>query len=351
LASIPILLAAGILTPPIYERLRSLFKFDLDVQLKVVASLVLFVAYLVMYGIGTSNEASEQRRIAVQQAEQARQSERDETIRYLQANKQQIQANAYQLLDQGKVTEAFDAVRKFRGLGDSDIEAVIAKVEAKSKAIADEAKKAKLIESLATIKSDNISERARIYEQLSALAPGNAEYKKMAADLKAQLAQAAIKKKAEADAAAAKAYQREMGLVWRYDSYKDEMTQKPILNAQVDSVSTLSFDFPYSGSQRATLQLRKHPRWGSDVILQIQRGQFLCNSYDGCSVYVRFGNGAPQRFSASQPSDNSTTYLFISGYSNFVSQLRKVDEVVIEASFYQAGNQAMKFSTADLNWN
>jgi hypothetical protein len=85
-ASIPVLLAAVILTPAIYQRLRSLFNFELDVQLKVVASLVLFVAYMVLYGIGTSNEASEHRRIAEQQAEQARQSERDETIRYLQAN-------------------------------------------------------------------------------------------------------------------------------------------------------------------------------------------------------------------------------------------------------------------------
>jgi hypothetical protein len=141
-----------------------------------------------------------------------------------------------------------------------------------------------------------------------------------------------------------------MGLVWRYGTGKDEMTQKEVLTAEVDSINTLSFGFPYSGAQRATLELRKHPRWGADVILQVERGQFLCNSYDGCSVNVRFGDGRPQRFSAVEPSDNSTTYIFISDYSKFMSQLRKVDEVVIEASFYQAGNQAMKFSTADLDW-
>ena len=83
----------------------------------------------------------------------------------------------------------------------------------------------------------------------------------------------------------------------------------------------------------------------------IERGQFLCNDYDGCSVLVRFGNGNPQRFSATGPNDNSTTYIFIRDYKNFVNQLKKTDEVTIEARFYQEGNRAMKFSTDGLNWN
>lgn len=350
LVSLPALAGASLLIPPIYQRVRSIFGFDVGLQLKVIGSGALFICYMMMFASATSNESAERSKLAQQQAEQQRQAEREQTAQYLKSNKAAIQAEANAFTDQGKVAEALNVVRKYQGLGDADIDAVAVKVELKNKTMADEAKKTKLVESLGSIKDDDISGRARIYEQLVALAPDNAGYKKQLTELNTKITQAATKKKAEEEAAVLKAHQRQMGLVWRYGTHNDEMTQKEVLTAEVDSTNTLSFGFPYSGAQRATLELRKHPRWGSDVILQIERGQFLCSSYDGCSVSVRFGDGKPQRFSASEPSDNSTTYLFISDYSKFMSQLRKVDEVVIEASFYQAGNQALKFSTADLDW-
>jgi hypothetical protein len=350
LVSLPALLGALLLIPPIYQRIRSAFGFDVGLQLKIIGSGALFICYMMMFASATSNEAVERSKLAQQQAEQQHQAEREQTAQYLKSNKAAIQNKTNAFIDQGKISDALDVIRKYQGLGDTDIDALAVKVELKNKTMAAEAKKAKLVESLGAITDDNVSERVRIYEQLVALAPDNAGYKKQLTELNAKTAQSTAKKKAEEEAAALKAYQRQMGLVWRYGTGKDEMTQKEVLTAEVDSINTLSFGFPYSGAQRATLELRKHPRWGADVILQVERGQFLCNSYDGCSVNVRFGDGRPQRFSAVEPSDNSTTYIFISDYSKFMSQLRKVDEVVIEASFYQAGNQAMKFSTADLDW-
>lgn len=350
LVSLPALVGAILLIPPVYQRIRSVLGVDVGVQLKVIGSGVLLTCYMMMFASAASNESAERSKLAQQKAEQQRQTEREQTAQYLKSNKAAIQAEANAFIEQGKVAEALNVVRKYQGFGDADIDAIAVKVELKNKTMAAEAKKTKLVESLGTIKDDDISGRARIYEQLVALAPDNAGYKKQLTELNTKITQAATKKKAEEEEVALKAHQRQMGLVWRYGTHNDEMTQKEVLTAEVDSTNSLSFGFPYSGAQRATLELRKHPRWGSDVILQIERGQFLCSSYDGCSVSVRFGDGKPQRFSASEPSDNSTTYLFISDYSKFMSQLRKVDEVVIEASFYQAGNQALKFSTADLDW-
>ena len=350
LVSLPALAGASLLIPPLYERVRSLLGLNLGIQSKIIGSGVLFICYMMMFNSATSDEKAERSKLAQQQVEQQRQAERTQTAQYLKSNKAAIQAEANALIDQGKIADALNVVRKYQGLGDADIDAIALKVELKNKAMAVEAKKTKLVESLATIKDDNVSARARIYEQLVTLTPDNAAYKKQLAELNIKITKAAANKKLQDEAATLKAYQQQMGLVWRYGTHNDDMTQKEVLTAQVDSTNTLSFGFPYAGAQRATLELRKHPRWGSDVILQIERGQFLCSSYDGCSVSVRFGDGKPQRFSASEPSDNSTTYLFISDYSKFMSQLRKVDEVVIEASFYQAGNQALKFSTADLNW-
>jgi hypothetical protein len=59
------------------------------------------------------------------------------------------------------------------------------------------------------------------------------------------------------------------------------------------------------------------------VILDIEKGQFMCSSFSGCSVSVRFDDKPPRRFTGMGPSDNSTTTLFIRNYSSFVAEARK----------------------------
>lgn len=344
------LAGAALLLPPVYGRLTAPFRVKPEVQIRVVGVVVLFIAYVVMFSSASTKEFEAKTQQDKQQAQAKIQSEREQNLQFLTTNKVSILDESNKLLDQGKDADALTVVKRFHGLGDKDIDALFAKVDLKNQAIANKKKESKLLEALATVKPEDTKERARIYEQLTALAPENADYKKQSVALNAQRAQIVAKEQAESKAAAELAYNREMGLLWRYDTYNDEMTQKAVRTAKVDSTNTLSFGFPYTGSQRATLELRKHPRWGSDVILKIERGQFLCSTYNGCSVNVRFGSGKPQRFSAAEPSDNSTTYLFISDYNRFVSQLRKVDKVVIEANFYQEGSRPMTFSTSDLDW-
>lgn len=133
---------------------------------------------------------------------------------------------------------------------------------------------------------------------------------------------------------------------WSYFSSQDAMTSKKTFFASIDSVNTLSFDFPYAGAQHATFQLRTHPSYGKDAILSIEKGQLLCSSYDGCTVMVRFDEGKAMRFSAVGPSDHSTTSLFIRGYSKLISQMAKAKKMRIAAEFYQSGTQTMEFNVA-----
>ncbi|MNP80502.1 hypothetical protein D3C76_1786200 [compost metagenome] len=65
---------------------------------------------------------------------------------------------------------------------------------------------------------------------------------------------------------------------------------------------------------------------------------------------MRFGNGKPKQFSAGEPSDNDSTAVFIRGYNSFVSELRKVDKIYIEAQFYKEGNRTMEFAVDGLDW-
>jgi hypothetical protein len=127
------------------------------------------------------------------------------------------------------------------------------------------------------------------------------------------------------------------------------MMQKPIRYARVDSLNDLNFGFPYQGAQHATLTLRIHPRFGKSAMLSIERGQFLCGIED-CSITVRFDAGKPQRFSVGEPSDHSSTVLFITSYDGFLASVRKSKKIYVAAEFYQQGSPVMEFDTSKLNW-
>jgi hypothetical protein len=108
------------------------------------------------------------------------------------------------------------------------------------------------------------------------------------------------------------------------------------------SSNTLNSAFPYQGEQHGVLAVRR--RSGAlNVILSIKQGQFVCG-FNNCDINVRFDSGPVKRFSASEPSDHSTTALFISGESAFVAALRKAKVVRIEALFYQEGLKVLEFN-------
>lgn len=137
---------------------------------------------------------------------------------------------------------------------------------------------------------------------------------------------------------------------WTYRSDVDEMRDTAIHHACTESRDQVHLGWPY-GSQRVRLCVRQHPRFGQDVIVRLNdEGQFLCSSYDGCTVRVRFDQGEVSGFSASGPSDNSTNSIFIQNDERFLRSLKSASRVIVEAEFYQAGSQQMTFETAGLEW-
>jgi hypothetical protein len=135
---------------------------------------------------------------------------------------------------------------------------------------------------------------------------------------------------------------------WTYSTSTDTLTSKPIADARLESVNFVNFEFPYSGQQRATLELRKHPRWGKDVILSVQQGQFLCSSE--CEVSIRYDKEDPWKYTAVEPADHSTTAIFIQGYGDIVTSIKRAKRVFIEARFYQQGSPIFEFDVTNLNW-
>lgn len=131
---------------------------------------------------------------------------------------------------------------------------------------------------------------------------------------------------------------------WNYQAVQDDMSNKNIFFATNTSRNYINFDFPYSGEQQATLQIRNHPRHGRDIILSIEKGQFLCG-YNDCYVLVKFDDSPPVRFSASSPNDHSSEHIFINSYQKFIDRMKKSKEVRIEARFYREGAQSLIFDT------
>lgn len=113
--------------------------------------------------------------------------------------------------------------------------------------------------------------------------------------------------------------------------------------ARVTSIDTLLFGFPYQGAQHGILTIRKAPQWGLNIILSIERGQFVCNSQT-CTVNVRFDKGPVRHFAATGPSDYSTTVLFLQNERRFLSLMQKARTVDIEATFFQEGSQTFQFN-------
>jgi hypothetical protein len=132
------------------------------------------------------------------------------------------------------------------------------------------------------------------------------------------------------------------GNSWSYDEQPDKMGRGVIKTASVDSINTVSFNFPYNGEQHARLTVRKHPEHGNDVMLRIERGQFL-TGVEGCTVTLRFDDNPPIKLHGDEPADLSTNVLFIEGYDRIVSNLERAKRLRIEAPFYQEGNQVFDF--------
>ncbi|MCE1274686.1 MAG: hypothetical protein LWW75_09225 [Chlorobiales bacterium] len=132
---------------------------------------------------------------------------------------------------------------------------------------------------------------------------------------------------------------------WNYSVSTDKMSSKDVRLASVESSNTVSFDFPYQGEQRARLQLRRHPRFGNDVMLLVQRGQFHIG-YNGTPVLVRFDDSAATRFTAYDSDDQDKTVIFIDGYKRFTEKMKGASIVRIEAPFYQEGNRVFEFDVS-----
>jgi len=136
---------------------------------------------------------------------------------------------------------------------------------------------------------------------------------------------------------------------WIYDNRRDVMTGKMEKVAYVQSTNTLSLGFPYQGEQRATLTIRQNPRLGLDIMLSIEKGQFMAG-VRGVEILAKFDQNSPIAFSAVEPSDNSNTTLFIKNEQKFLSRLKNAKSLYLSTPIYQEGEPPLLFDVTNLQW-
>lgn len=158
-----------------------------------------------------------------------------------------------------------------------------------------------------------------------------------------------LEAKAAAEAPSSEQKSKYIPTQWTYDTSIDKMSGKVARYASVDADDHLSFSFPYQGPNKPSLLVRVHPKYGTNVMLQIEKGQFICG-YNDCSVMVRFDDKPAIRFTATEPADHSSTALFLSPAKKMIAGLKTSKIVHIQATFYQEGDHIMTFQTAGLEW-
>ncbi len=136
---------------------------------------------------------------------------------------------------------------------------------------------------------------------------------------------------------------------WVYTSDKNEMDDTETFYAQIEANDKLSFDFPY-GEETASLIIRNMSN-NNEVLLSITNGQFLSNLMGDRFIKVRFDEDNAKNISYLDPSDGSTTVIFINEPDKFIARLKTAKRLLIESEFFNEGNRTMKFDTQGFSWD
>ena len=341
------IIVALLLIPPVRNFAYSKTNKEIPVKARAILIFVLLIAPFISIA---QREAKFQKKVAQEAQVQAEKQaaidrERQKTIDYFNANSDKILSDARAYLNRGEYKEVISLSSKYSVAENKELTELNSKAQAEMAAIKKAKKEAqeKAQAEMVAVEKAQKEAQEKAQAEKAAIEKAKKEVQEKAEnDIKTEKAKRAAVEKQEL-------LKKALGLSWNYNESQDKMGRGTIKTASIHSINTVNFEFPYQGEQRATLQLRVHPKHGKDVIFGIEQGQFQCG-FNGCSITVRFDEGKPQNFRAAQPADNDTTTLFIKNYPSFYSAAKKSKKIYIEATFYQQGTRVFEFDSADLKF-
>lgn len=339
---------AFLLLPPIRRLSHAKTNIVIPSKIRALCLVTLFVA-LIFTSEYESNKLLQEAasKLAAEQAAEKAQEEQ-KTIQYFNSNRDQILSEIKTAISENDLPSAIANSKKYLISEDEELKALYAQSENGLKAAEIEKKTLELLKQLKTIPTKEYQKNKELYQQLLDMHPETALYKTKVAFYSEEIKKENILKANKEKELKEK---KKLADKWIYYNNKDEMTGKTTVSANIYSENTVNFSFPYNGTQKGRLQIRNHPSFGKDIILSIEKGQIQCQSYNGCTVKVRFDNNKAVSWNASGAADNSTEVVFISNYSLFIKKLRNAKTVLIQPSIYQEGQPIFRFEVGGFNYD
>lgn len=137
---------------------------------------------------------------------------------------------------------------------------------------------------------------------------------------------------------------------WRYSEGEDEMTGDKRYFAVTTSTNKINFEFPYDGGSTFKLTVRNMDN-KNEVLLSVDKGQFITNVMDNQHLRVKFDDGQPTEYSYNSPADGSSDLIFLSPSKKFIEKVKSSTKLMIEAPFFDQGRQVIYFDVEDLEWD
>ncbi len=360
LSGLSLILLSLLLLPPVRNFVHSNTKKELPLKIRGVAIFVLLIAFGIFSGQSQDRKAQEVAALEAQKNAKKIAAIQQKKIDYFNNNSFTILRQIRTTLNNANYKEVVSLSAKYLPSKNKELIDLYGEASSKLAAIASAEKMAKekaervlktkeILANLRGIPASQYERNRNFYKQLVAYNPGVGKYKEKLSyySIKAKEAKEIERIKNEQNKKE-RELQR-LGLKWNYSEQQESMGRGTVKRAWVSSLNKVQFDFPYQGKQRATLSLRAHPKYGKDIILSVEKGQFLCG-INSCKVSARFNTGKPKVYTAGGAADHTTTTLFISDFSRFLANTRKSKTVFVEALFFKEGERVFEFDVSGLKW-
>lgn len=135
---------------------------------------------------------------------------------------------------------------------------------------------------------------------------------------------------------------------WKYQEHHDEMRGTMSKEAYTVSLNKVDFPFPYNGGSSMRLYLTQSNNAtdpGTSIVFISIPSQVDC---ENCKISVKFDDGQIEVYRAF--GNKSALMIETSDRKQFLEKLKNAKKLIIEAGFYDAGNQQFKFDVSDLKW-
>lgn len=136
---------------------------------------------------------------------------------------------------------------------------------------------------------------------------------------------------------------------WKYEIKKDDLHNVDIKYAGTESLNLIDFDFPYDGGSKLMLSVRKN-HLGSDVLIAITKGQFICDISYGCEVTFKFDDEKIINVTMVKPESYASDILFIKSDATerkIVEKLKTSKKLIIAPVFYKHGQKQFTFDVSN----